>query len=215
MRHEIHSGRPRRACSTFRAGAAAFLAVTAIAMAGCSRESGATEPPSAPTPRPVAAPTTQVTPMAASTPVRVQIPAIGVNSGLMALGLQADGTLQVPPSGFPAGWYTGAPTPGQLGPAIIVGHIDWGGHEGVFYHLRDLRPGDEVAVARVDGTTATFRVTQVQEYPKRSFPTNAVYGDINHPGLRLITCGGAFDQQAHSYVDDTVVYADLVGSRFG
>jgi len=144
-----------------------------------------------------------------SVPVRLQIPSIGVNSDLMSLGLQGNGTIQVPPSGFPAGWFTGAPTPGQIGPAVIAGHVDWGGSEGVFFNLRDMKNGDKVEVARADGSTVVFHVSAVEEYPKDAFPTNQVYGDLDHPGLRLITCGGSFDRTARSYVDNIVVYADL------
>jgi hypothetical protein len=151
--------------------------------------------------------------MAASTPVRIRIPAIGVDSGLMALGLQSDGSLEVPPEGFPAGWYTEAPTPGELGPAIIAGHVDWNGSPGVFFALRDLARGAEVTVAREDGRTALFRVTSVEQFPKGAFPTDAVYADIDHAGLRLITCGGHFDRQARSYSDNIVVFAALISSE--
>ena len=150
--------------------------------------------------------------MAASTPVRIRIPAIGVDSGLMDLGLRPDGSLEVPPEGFPAGWYTEAPTPGELGPAIIAGHVDWDGSPGVFFALRDLTPGAEITVARKDGRTALFRVTSVEQFPKGAFPTDAVYADIDHAGLRLITCGGSFDRQARSYSDNIVVFAALVSS---
>ena len=151
-------------------------------------------------------------PMARSWPVAVRIPAIGVDSTLISLGLRADGTLQVPASGFPAGWYTGAPTPGERGPAIIVGHVDWGGDAGVFYRLHDLSPDDEITVTRADGSTATFRVTSVAQFPKNRFPTALVYGNLDYAGLRLITCGGSFDQRAHSYEADTVVFAKLASS---
>ena len=150
--------------------------------------------------------------MAASTPVRVRIPAIGVDSGLMALGLQSDGSLEVPPEGFPAGWYTDAPTPGELGPAIIAGHVDWDGAPGVFFALRDLAPGAEISVEREDGSTALFRVESVEQFPKGEFPTAAVYADIDHAGLRLITCGGSFDTEARSYSDNIVVFAVLSGA---
>lgn len=148
--------------------------------------------------------------MAASTPVRLEIPAIGVDSKLMGLGLLDDGTLQVPPRGFPAGWFTGAPTPGELGPAVIAGHVDWAGREGVFYDLRDIVPGDEITVARADGSVAVFRVTRTEQFPKDEFPTARVFGDLDHAGLRLITCGGSFDRGARSYVDNIVVFAELV-----
>jgi sortase (surface protein transpeptidase) len=147
--------------------------------------------------------------MARSTPVRIQIPAIGVDSTLMSLGLEDDGSLEVPPEGFPAGWYTGAPTPGELGPAIIAGHVDWAGSPGVFFALRDLAPGDPITVNRDDGSTAVFRVDSVQQFPKDAFPTDAVYADIDHAGLRLITCGGSFDRDARSYEDNIVVFAAL------
>lgn len=150
-------------------------------------------------------------PMSKSAPVRVQVPSIGVDSTLMDLGLLADGSLQVPPAAFPAGWYTGAPTPGELGPAIIVGHIDWAGVDGVFYRLHSLLPGAEIDVTRADGSTAVFRVLSVHEYAKDAFPTKLVYGNTAYSALRMITCGGAFNAKAHSYEDDIVAYAELVG----
>jgi hypothetical protein len=150
-------------------------------------------------------------PMSKSAPVRVQVPSIGVDSTLMDLGLRADGSLEVPPAAFPAGWYTGAPTPGELGPAIIVGHIDWAGVDGVFYRLHSLLPGAEIDVTRADGSTAVFRVLSVHEYPKDAFPTQLVYGNTAYSALRVITCGGAFNAKAHSYEDDIVAYAELVG----
>ncbi|HEX9889698.1 MAG TPA: class F sortase [Nitriliruptorales bacterium] len=137
--------------------------------------------------------------MVASAPVRLRIPSIGVDSTLIDLGLQADGTLEVPSGGFPAGWYTGAPTPGELGPAVIAGHVDWAGQRGVFFDLRELSAGDDIAITRQDGSTARFRVTRVERFARDEFPTQAVYGDLDHAGLRLITCDGRFDRQARSY----------------
>jgi sortase (surface protein transpeptidase) len=153
--------------------------------------------------------------MVESTPVRIRIPTIDVNSQLMALGLRDDASLEVPPEGFPAGWYTGGPTPGELGPAIIAGHVDWAGSPGVFFSLRELAPGDEILVEREDGSTALFRVQSIQQFPKDAFPTEAVYADIDHAGLRLITCGGAFDRQSRSYSDNIVVFAELAGADNG
>jgi sortase (surface protein transpeptidase) len=140
------------------------------------------------------------------------VPSIGVDTHLMTLGLTTTGTLEVPPNGFPAGWYTGSPTPGQLGPAIIAGHVHWDGRPGVFYRLGQVRPGARVAVRRKDGLTVVFIVTKVRDYSKARFPSRAVYGNIPRAGLRLITCGG-FNQQTATYEDNIVVFAKLVGTR--
>jgi len=117
--------------------------------------------------------------------------------------------MEVPPGGFPAGWYTGGPAPGELGPAIIAGHVDWHG-PGVFYKLRHATPGDQVTVTRADGSKPVFRVTRVALFPKNQFPTKSVYGNLDHAGLRLITCGGSFNSHTGHYEDNIVVFADLV-----
>ncbi|MGY1669077.1 class F sortase [Geodermatophilus sp. SYSU D00710] len=145
----------------------------------------------------------------ASTPVRVQIPALGVTSRIMELGLQRDGSMEVPRGAYPVGWYDGSPTPGELGPAVLAGHVDWEGEPGAFYGLRELRTGDTVVVDRTDGTVATFRVDRVEKHSKDDFPTDEVYGDIDHAGLRLITCGGAFDEESGDYQDNVIVFASL------
>ncbi len=150
--------------------------------------------------------------MPKSPPVRVQIPAIGVDSTLVDLGLNPDGTMEVPVDGTTAGWYTRAPTPGERGPAVIAAHVDWQGERGVFYQLSKLQTGDKVSVQRRDGSTAHFVIDKVAEYPKNEFPTEQVYGDLAYPGLRLITCGGDLDRKAHSYLDNIVVYAHLTGA---
>jgi len=141
--------------------------------------------------------------------VRLKIPSIGVDTPLIDLAVTPDGTLQVPPDGTHAGWFTGAPTPGERGPAIMTGHVDWNG-KGVFFDLHQLTDGKHIEVTRQDGSTAVFAVTRVQQVPKGSFPTQQVYGDVDHPALRLITCGGSFDHSAHSYRDNIVVFADLI-----
>lgn len=141
-------------------------------------------------------------------PVRLRIPAIGVDSALIDLGLTDDGTMEVPPGGFPAGWYTGAPTPGELGPAIIAGHVDKLG-PAVFYNLRKLKPGELITVTRKDGSTPVFRVTRVATFAKAQFPTKQVYGNIDGAGLRLITCGGSYNSRSGHYEDNIVAFADL------
>jgi LPXTG-site transpeptidase (sortase) family protein len=140
-------------------------------------------------------------------PVTLTIPAIGVQTRLIHLGLAAAGALQVPPTTAVAGWYTGSPRPGAIGPSVIAGHIDSHVGPGVFFQLSQLRPGDRVYVRRADGTLAVFRVTAVRSYAKDHFPTLAVYGPTPDAELRLITCGGTFDPQLRSYLSNTVVYA--------
>jgi sortase (surface protein transpeptidase) len=166
--------------------------------------------PSAQSPSRAAAPVRRASPMTRSVPTRVLIPAISVDSSLMSLGLKPDGTLETPPGAFPAGWFTGAPTPGQLGPAVIVGHVRFNS-PGVFARLSQVRHGDRVDVERADGSTARFRVTRVEHFAKAAFPTSKVYGDIDHAGLRLITCGG-LDAATSEFEENVVVFADLVSS---
>jgi hypothetical protein len=148
--------------------------------------------------------------MAASVPVRIEIPAIAVDSELMELGLLEDGTLEVPPSAFPAGWFTGGPTPGELGPAVIAGHIDWSNEAGVFRRLGSVTVGDEIRITRADGTVAVFRTVLVGQYPKDAFPTDLVYGNIDHAALRLVSCGGELNRATDHYEDNIVVFADLM-----
>ncbi len=155
-----------------------------------------------------------VTPLGASVPERLTIAAIGVDVDVMDLGLTPGGTLEVPPGAFPAGWYDGSPTPGELGPAILAGHVSYDGTPGVFERLGEVAVGAEVAVLRQDGTTAIFTVTHTESYAKSAFPTSTVYGDIDHPGLRLITCSG-LDASTGTYEDNTVVFAELSGTRGG
>jgi hypothetical protein len=143
-------------------------------------------------------------------PVSLAIPAIGVRTRLIHLGLTSRGTLQVPGSTAVAGWYIGSPRPGEPGGAVVAGHIDSVAGPGVFFRLRLLRLGQRAYVRRADGTLAVFRITMVRSYLKRDFPTNAVYGPTPDSQLRLITCGGTFDSATGHYLSNTIVYATLV-----
>ena len=152
----------------------------------------------------------------AALPTRLDIPAIGVSSHLLQLGLNADRTVQVPPLGRDsrAGWYRYSPMPGQLGPAVLLGHVDSAQYgPGVFFKLGALRPGDTVTVTRADHTVAVFRVDRVVSYSKDHFPTLEVYGNTDHAALRLITCGGRFNLSSHGYESNIVAYASLVSSH--
>lgn len=142
-----------------------------------------------------------------SAPVNISIPAIRVKAKVISLGFNKEGGMAVPTSGKVTGWFTGAPTPGELGPAIIVGHVDWGGKVGIFYDLKKLKRGDLISVTRSDGKVVKFSVTEVITVPKLQFPTQLVYGNIDHVGLRLITCGGKFDRKLRRHVDNIIVFA--------
>ena len=150
-----------------------------------------------------------------SVPVRLTIPAIDVRTSLISLGLEKDGTVQVPPlkGNAPAGWYKGLSTPGEAGASVILGHVDTAKDgPAVFYRLRDLRPGMKLTVDRADGRTVSFVVRSVARYSKKNFPTSTVYGDRPGAELRLVTCGGSFDALRRSYRDNIVVYAAMTGS---
>ena len=151
-------------------------------------------------------------PPVASAPVHLDIPRIEVHSDLIALGLNPDGTVAVPPTDphAPAGWYQYLASPGEPGPAILLGHVDTYEGPAVFYRLNQLKPADNIFVGLADGRTAVFAVESVGTYPKRSFPTEAVYGQTPEPVLRLITCGGTFDRSRRTYLSNVVVYATLV-----
>lgn len=151
-----------------------------------------------------------------SLPVSLDVPAIGVHSDLLTLGLNPDNSVEVPPLGplSQAGWYEQSPTPGQAGPAIVLGHIDSARYgPGVFFKLGALVPGDPIEVTRADHTVAVFTVDRVESYPKTGFPSLQIYGNTPNAQLRLITCGGVFDRAARSYENNIVAFATLASSR--
>ncbi|KRF25709.1 class F sortase [Phycicoccus sp. Soil803] len=149
--------------------------------------------------------------MEPSSPVALRIPSIGVNTkGIVDLTLDKKGKLQAPTDFAKAGWYAGGPTPGEFGPAVIGAHVDSKSGPAVFYRLGSLQKGATVSVLRKDGSTARFVVDRVARYSKADFPTSTVYGDTRgRAELRLITCGGAFDQSTGHYVDNIVAFAHL------
>lgn len=156
--------------------------------------------------------------MARSRPVSISIPSIRVQSRVGNVGLKPDGTVEVPSgAGYDnAAWYRHSPSPGSLGPAIMLGHVDSKERgPSVFYRLAQLRHGDRISIERDDGTVAIFTVDSIGRYPKKRFPTKTVYGDTDHAALRLVTCGGAFDSSTGSYVDNVVVFASLAQSTQG
>jgi LPXTG-site transpeptidase (sortase) family protein len=141
-------------------------------------------------------------------PSRVRIPAIDlVTPPLDDLGRDAHKAIELPTDAARAGWFKDGPRPGQPGPAVIVGHVDMNHGPAVFFRLREMKPGQTVFVDRTDGTTQKFTVTTVRQVAKRDFPTEDVYAPDLAPSLRLITCGGEFNHNAHSYVDNVIVFA--------
>jgi hypothetical protein len=147
-------------------------------------------------------------------PVRLQIPAIGVDTGLLRLGKAKDGTVEVPSGPHQwdmAGWYAGegGTRPGDPGSAVVLGHVDSRSGPAVFYRVRELRRGDRVEVTTTDGTVLRFTVDRVEQYPKTRFPTADVYYPTLTPKLRLVTCGGSFDRSSHHYRANVIAFASL------
>jgi sortase (surface protein transpeptidase) len=145
-----------------------------------------------------------------ATPAALEIPAIGVNTGeLVDLGLTPSGAMDVPDDADTAGWFALSPVPGEPGPAVLAAHVDFKKVPGVFARLHELKVGDTAVVRRADGTPVRFVAYRVERFAKSAFPTQDVYGNTAGPELRLITCGGAFDQAAGHYRDNVVVFARL------
>ncbi|OIJ67090.1 class F sortase [Streptomyces mangrovisoli] len=193
-------------------------AATATLLAGCAAHPRAgSAAPAAETGSPEATPApgpASVRPLARSVPVRLRIPAIGVDTPLIRLGLAPDGTVEVPPvtAHDRAGWYEHSPTPGRTGPSVVLGHVTVGAYgDGVFRDLARLRRGDRVAARLADGVEAEFTVTDRRTVAKAHFPSAAVYGDVDRPELRLITCGGP--RTGDGYADNVIVFAALTSSK--
>ena len=140
-------------------------------------------------------------------PVRLRIPSIDVDTGLEALGRGEDNSIEVPRQPSSAGWWAGGSRPGQVGPAVILGHVTSKTGPAVFYRLEELAVGDEILVDRADETTARFLVSSLDSYPKSEFPSELVYYPTVRPELRLVTCGGPLDGSTRHYRDNLVVFA--------
>ncbi len=172
--------------------------------------SSTTTPPLPPTTTsPPPPPTTTIQSGSVDQPIAVSIPAIGVDSTLVPLILLPDGSLEAPEDFDVAGWYQAGPEPGEPGASVIAGHVDSRTGPAVFYRLRDLDAGDQIAVNGAGGEAVAFVVERVEQYPKDDFPADQVYAETELPVLRLITCGGTFDRDARSYRDNIVVFARL------
>ncbi|MYS22315.1 class F sortase [Streptomyces sp. SID4948] len=213
---------PVRRSRTRPAVACLALVVPAalVALTGCSAApdaASAAVAPSPTSPPATSAPTAAGTPSPGASrtappapPARVTIPSVGISSALMRLGLNADGTVEVPPAdqGMTAGWYTGASVPGAAGAAVIIGHNDTRYGRAVFHDLRKIHQGADIIVTNTRGQTEHFTVTGKESVSKKSFPTQQVYGPTSLHALRLITCDGDFDANGHP-VNNLIVFATL------
>ncbi|MYV39019.1 class F sortase [Streptomyces sp. SID1328] len=185
-----------------------------LALAACGTQDStghAAPPPPSPVSTPAAAPAKSAAPMARSLPVRVTIPSAGVDTGpVLKLGLAADGTVEVPSVAQASriGWYSKGVTPGETGPAVLIGHYDTVNGPAVLRNVGQIKQGARITVARADGSSAVFSVRTVEQVDKDAFPTGKVYGDTTRPELRLITCGGAIENGHRP--DNIIIYGDLV-----
>ena len=228
----IHSDNGRR----FRLPAGAAVLLLLLTGCGAAGDNAGTEAEPAPassTAAPPAPSSTPATPEPSSTetaedllpeialamerskPVSFTIPALDRQEEIIETGLREDNTLEVPPEeeGAPASWYNGSPTPGEIGPSVLLGHVNSLADEsGVFYDLESLVEGDQITVAREDGSTAIFEVYKSELYPKNDFPTKAVYFPTDGAELRLITCDG-FTASTGTFDDNLVIYAKLVDTK--
>jgi len=212
------TGRHRRAGP--RAGRFAAPAVAVALLAAAVVLLGADQPgvvaAQTRTPAPPAAapkPTWTVVPMApepaVARPVRVRIPAIGVDSRIVDIGVDRTGALVPPDTTDVTGWFTAGPLPGATGPALLAGHVDSRAGPGVFFRLREVRTGDVVTVDRADHTSVSFVVDSTARVAKAAFPTELVYSPRPVAMLRLVTCGGSFDPSVRSYRDNIIVNATI------
>lgn len=151
--------------------------------------------------------------LAKSEPLQVRVPSVGIDAKVETVGRKDDGTMETPPLDQSiAGWYKLGPTPGELGPSIIVGHVDTYEGPAIFYRLKDIKPKEIIEVSRADGSLVKFEVTELQQFEQNNFPTDKVYGNIDHAGIRLITCGGVFNKDTQRYSHNTVVFGKMIAS---
>ncbi|GAA2415479.1 class F sortase [Actinomadura vinacea] len=199
--------------------AAAGVLLSGLLLTACGGGDDGVAPPSSPaaagSPSPSAARTAtrDAAPMSESLPETIKIGKIGVSAPVSQIGLRPDGRIEEPPLSRPnlTGWYKEGVTPGEAGPAVILGHVDANKKAAVFYRLKELKPGDLIQVVRQDGSTATFAVQRLQSVDKNAFPHQKVFGEeIDYSSLRLVTCGGAFDTSTGHYKNNLITYAKLV-----
>jgi sortase (surface protein transpeptidase) len=145
-------------------------------------------------------------------PVRISIPAIGVDARVIPLGLNRDHTIQVPKNLADTGWFRPGPEPGEQGAAVIVGHLAARSGPGVFLHLRNLRPGGVITIHLRNGSVVRFVARSMIRVSKSRFPTRRVYARTSKPTLRLITCAGSLNPRTGRHSDNYIVFASLASA---
>ncbi|MFG2087063.1 MULTISPECIES: class F sortase [unclassified Spirillospora] len=198
-------------------GVATGALLTGLLLSGCGGDDGKVTSEGSPAATPSSGTTAAAVsaPLTHSQPTKITIEKLGVSAPVGEIGLLPNGRVEEPPLSKPnlVGWYKEGVTPGEIGPSVLLGHVDANGKQAVFYRLKELKAGDKIQVARKDGTTATFAVQQIQRVDKNAFPHKKVFGEqLDHASLRLVTCGGAFDPKSGHYKDNVIVYAKLAGS---
>jgi sortase (surface protein transpeptidase) len=151
-------------------------------------------------------------PLVRSQPMTLSIPALGINTAVGTLGLQPDHQVMVPTSAHVVDWYIDGPTPGQIGSAVILGHVDSFRGPGTFFYLKDLKSGNKITVKLADGDVVHFAVVSVVQYSKLAFPDRLVFGSHGFQALQLVTCGGTFDHATGHYESNIVVFSKFVSS---
>ncbi|MFE7749380.1 class F sortase [Streptomyces sp. NPDC057428] len=158
-------------------------------------------------------------PLDGAAPQRVEIPSVGIDADIVRRGLDGEGAIEPPPFAAPkdVGWYADGTEPGAEGAAIFVGHVDTETKPAVFYGLSAARPGEKVRVSRSDGKVAEFTIDDVQVFTRERFDAQKAYGprEDGRAELRLITCGGTYDHEAHAYTANVVVSAYLTDEKSG
>lgn len=185
-----------------------------VALVGCSVPDPVA-PLSAPVETSAPPPSALSLPAPQPRPVKIEVPSIDIDGEIMidGLGVDANGGHAEPTLDQPmlASWYNLGPRPGERGPAVVIGHVNGHGHNGVFATLHRATIGTRIFVTREDGSTVAFEVYRVEkEVPKTAFPANEIYGRTEGSEIRLITCGGDLDRQAHRYLDNVIVWATMV-----
>jgi sortase (surface protein transpeptidase) len=184
---------------------------TSTPAASATATAGVATPTPLPSVEPTPPPTPTPTPTPVADPVRLQIPRIGVDAPIIALGVNSAGEMDSPNDPYSVGWYAPGFKPWEPGNAVMDGHVDWyTGIAGVFWSVRTLTPGDKIVVRAADKQSYEFQVTEVDRYTPDDAPVDRIFGPNPNKGLVLITCTGVFDSRTHDYNQRFVVYAEAV-----